>query len=548
MLALPVSAAFAQSFGGGGGNPVATLPQVNAPAPPPKVTVAVQQPNPQLQQLLATPVTPSAFQIQGIKSIPFAEVADRFKALVGHPTTVGQLIETANGITRMYQDAGYALSFCFVPAQSFENGVVKITAVEGYVGSVTISGDARNVEDKIRAIAAHIVADRPLKKSTFERYINVMSLLPGTQITANVAPPTMTDGATTLDLAVTRKRFTAGTGLNFNQPGIAGLLSASENGLLSLGEQLSVSALYPPGRDHQTYYTLGYSQPIGSDGLVARLDASHYDGQPDTPGLPSILKRTVKQDKVGGTVSYPILLSNTRSVVAGVSAYGSYNEDRYQNVDTGAEIRLRSQVRVLQAQIAYADTKPTQTQQATFNIGHGFNLLGASTDYQSPGNTPNPAPVDLNFTRFTGAFSQANSWPYQFGTAFNFAAQYSANTLPTPEQTTFGGQRFGLGYEPGEAGGDSGWGASFEINRSFAINYTYLTTLIPYVSYDMARVYLHRGTPVPAHLASVALGVRLTDKRFYTLDLSLGRAVGDAPAENSSRSPRVNAAFSYQLN
>lgn len=70
---------------------------------------------------------------------------------------------------------------------------------------------------------------------------------------------------------------------------------------------------------------------------------------------------------------------------------------------------------------------------------------------------------------------------------------------------------------------------------------------MPYIVYDMARVYLHSGTPVPRRLSSAGFGVRLTDSRFYNLDVSIAKPVGDAPIESASRSPRVNASFSYQL-
>jgi hemolysin activation/secretion protein len=48
-------------------------------------------------------------------------------------------------------------------------------------------------------------------------------------------------------------------------------------------------------------------------------------------------------------------------------------------------------------------------------------------------------------------------------------------------------------------------------------------------------------------LGSVALGVRFSDGRYYTLDLSLAKPVADVPVNSSSRSPRVNASYSYQL-
>lgn len=80
-----------------------------------------------------------------------------------------------------------------------------------------------------------------------------MGLLPGVKVAANVPPPQTTDGATTLELNVDRKPFDVSTGIDFNHPGVQGLLTATENTLTSLGEQLSVSALLLNGRDNVAY-------------------------------------------------------------------------------------------------------------------------------------------------------------------------------------------------------------------------------------------------------------------------------------------------------
>ena len=40
----------------------------------------------------------------------------------------------------------------------------------------------------------------------------------------------------------------------------------------------------------------------------------------------------------------------------------------------------------------------------------------------------------------------------------------------------------------------------------------------------------------------------VSDVRYYSLDLSVAKPIGDAPVESASRSPRINATFSYQLN
>jgi hemolysin activation/secretion protein len=104
------------------------------------------------------------------------------------------------------------------------------------------------------------------------------------------------------------------------------------------------------------------------------------------------------------------------------------------------------------------------------------------------------------------------------------------------------------GHQPGGPSGDSGWGAMFEVNRGLAPGFTYLRTFTPSIWFDMARVNLHAGTPSPSRLSSIAFGFRISNAKYYSLDLSVAKATGDVPVESASRSPRINATFSYPLN
>jgi hypothetical protein len=87
----------------------------------------------------------------------------------------------------------------------------------------------------------------------------------------------------------------------------------------------SVAALVPPGPNHQQYYSTSGAPPIGSNGLIAHIDASRYRGKPtDNPGLPGSIRRTVIQEKLGVSASYPLLLNNTRSLIGTVSVYAAH--------------------------------------------------------------------------------------------------------------------------------------------------------------------------------------------------------------------------------
>jgi hemolysin activation/secretion protein len=558
LLLAAVAAHAAQAQTGGqlarpalAGNPLDALPQVNAPQKPPAVTVDVQPQTPHIQELLARHLTPQTIEVEGVKAFPFDEVAQRFTQLVGKDVTIGELMEMANGVTALYKERGYALSFAFVPAQTFENGVVRITVVEGYAADIKIKGDPGTAEKRIRAIADRIRADRPLRQETFERYVNVLGLTPGVKIAATVAPPQTTDGATTLDLDVERKPFNIATGIDMNHPGVQGIVTATENGLLGQGETLGVSALLLKGRNDQTYFDVNGSLPIGTDGFTVKANASHYYGHPvDNPGLPSYVERTVINDKAGLSASYPFVLSNTRSLIGTVGAYASHDEDRYKNTITGAQLGQRSQVRVTTLQLDYTGVDTGTVRRASLNVAKAFDVLGASksADTNIPGViTTNPA--SLTFVRTGATVSQTNEWPFKIGTSIAATGQYSADSLPTSEQIAFGGQRFARGYQPGEVSGDSGWAASAEINRPFAIGLAFMKTFTPYVSIDTAHTYLHTAGAKPSRLASIGVGFRTSDAKYYSLDLSLAKPVGDAPVEgNGSRSPRVTATFSYQFN
>lgn len=531
-------------------NPLQTLPVAPAPVTRPTVSTSVQpQQNEQMQALLSRRVQVSRMDITGAHAMPSGDVTALFQHLTGKEVSVSDILAAANACSASYRQHGFALSFCFVPNQDFAAGIVKVVAVEGYVADVSITGDAGNYDQRIRRIAARMQRDRPLRQSTFERYVQILGTLPGITVTANVPAPTTTDGATRLELKVTRKRIDGSMAVDANHPGVQGLVTLTENGLSPLGEQLSLSALFPPGRGSQQFYASSWTQPFGSDGLTGKLDASRYRGDPDTnDGLPSNLSHRLRQDRLGLSLRAPLLLTNTRSLAATVSAYAADQTDSYRNNDNGATLALDTHSRVIAGDLDYRQSGGRSTSQLTFSIGHGIDAFGAYARTRSNVAGVASAPgSDVSFTRYGLGAAFATAWPHGIGTVFTATAQYSPDRLPSGEQIGFGGPRFGLAYDPGSATGDSGWGTAYELNKLFAPGYTWLKTLTPYLTVQFARVYLNQGQPLISKLGSVALGARLADTRHYSVDVSVAQPVGDKPIDAGSRQPRLNLAFSYRL-
>lgn len=252
--------------------------------------------------------------------------------MAGHDVTVAQLLQAASEVTKLYADRGYPLSFAFVPAQTFEGGVVRITVVEGYVARMRIEGKPGPLEERLRAISKHMMDERPLRRETFERVTGVLALQPGVQITATVQPPTTTDGASELVLDVKRQPYTIGTGIEYRSPGVRAVVTGTLNGLTPLGEQISVSTLQPRGRDDEKYYSATWAQPIGTDGLLAKLTWSHYRGRPENLPLEQLgyqSRYLTDAQRLGLSLSYPLLLSNTRSLTLTGTFYANEDMQRY---------------------------------------------------------------------------------------------------------------------------------------------------------------------------------------------------------------------------
>lgn len=533
------------------GNPLQTLPQAPLPKAEPKVgTIVAPQQNPEMAALLAVPLTPIRFEVSGVKSVPFEQVTGLFIPLIGRQITVADLLGAAETCTKLYRERGYALSFCYVPTQDFADGTVRVVAVEGYVAQVRIGGKPGKLERKIRAIAQRIIDDRPLRQSTFERYSQILGFLPGAKMTINVPAPTTTDGATSLDLNVGGKRYDATWALEFNHPGTQGLATLNLNALTSLAEQWSLAALYPDGRSNERFYSAGYSQLIGSDGWIGRVDGSRYRGVPvtQTP-LPAFLDHRVEQDRVAISARYPLLLRNERSLFISAGVYAADQSDRYFNTINGALLDQRSKTRVVTAGLDYAEAKKNHARQASISIARGLDTWGASADTVTNIDGVDVAGAsDVSFTRYNLGYAQSRTWREQrYAAVLRATAQYSRQRLPSSEQISFGGSRFALAYDPGETSGDRGWGAALELSRNFRPKAKWLKSVTPYLSVQHARVSLTEGRPPIDDLGSVALGLRLSDNKHFNVDFAYAKPTADIPLETDDRKPRWNLNFSYQL-
>ena len=532
------------------GNPVDALPQIERPPGATQPPPVVQAPTPEqlaLQARLAQRIVPQHFDVTGVHEMPFEEVSALLAPLSGKEISLGELVQQVDKITQLYRDRGYPLSFALVQNQTFANGLVVVTVVEGYIGTVRIEGDLGNAQDRLESLAEPLKAEKPLKQATLERVLNLMRTVPGVKFTPSLDLPRRADGATELVLAATRQPVSLTGGVADLGTGMQPLVNFATNSLTPLGEQVKLTASVPFNTDDVKYISGEVRVPLGNDGLAVKVDGYHYDARPKDEAIEYLgFNRRVKNDRIGIGVSYPFLLNNTRSLTGTLGVYAANSKDRYEAKNSDRWLQQDSQVRAANLEMRYIQVSESMTTDVTLGVAKGFDAAGAKKEISTNYGYSAVPVLDLDFTRYNLNAKQTFALPAQFGLTLSGAAQYSSNILPSSEQVSYGSWRYAMGYPQGEQSGDKGVGVSAEVNRRFGIGWEYLTNVQPYALIDYARTWYNNSGLQQLnqrHLSSVALGLRFTDDKYYLFDFNVAKPIGSATV-NNDRDLRFNANYS----
>lgn len=492
--------------------------------------------------MMSTKVNLKTVQIEGGTLYPLTELAENYKGLIGRQTSLADLIEATRNITRRYQQDGYLLSYAFLPQQSFDDGVARVVLVEGYVRDIQMQGDVGRVKDLIDKLAAKIQAERPLTRKTFERYTTLMTRIPGVTIQAQVPPPGTTDGATTLVAEASRKPFTSSLSTTEdNRNGTQALLGVSSNSQTSMGEQFSLSGLFPPGDDKEHYYRVDYNQFLNAEGAQLALSASRYRADPGTNvqldnGLE--LKPHRENDRYSVGFTFPLIAASNELLTAGSRLYAVNDKTRYNVVGYPLSVEERTDIRALAFESDWRKADARQLRILSGGVYQGLDSMGAKT---------NNSAIDLNFFRVRLSGVQSDKFFDNWQGVLSAALYWSDDTLPDSERAVFGGQNFGRGYPDDQASGDKGWGVAYEVNYSFNRDGNWVRILQPYVVLDRSRSWFNQ-LPVQANsLSSAAIGLRFGDAKYYNIALEAAKAMSDEALDTFNRRPRYSISFSYQL-
>ncbi len=434
-----------------------------------------------------------------------AELQSIFTSSLHKEISVADLQSLVQQISTYYRNAGYILSRAFLPPQEIKNGVVKVEVIEGFIGSVTVTGHPGGARRLIESYGQHIQASKPLKLSVMQREMLLANDLPGMSVKAVLVPSKTIPDAADLTLIVENKLLNAA--LEYNNYGtrylgpVQSSVSFAANSIFVGGDTTGMNATVTSKESEMQYYNLYHTEPLTSNGLNLTVGTSY------TATQPRFLLAPVEIVGMSASIYGGLIYSLIRSREQNVTLHAMAN---YQNVTSTilAAPLYQDRIRSLDLGGTY-DT--TDRWNGSDNLGldviHGFPILGAQMHAEQ--SRPEGR---AQYTRMTAFLSRLQQPFYKMISLYtSFSGQYSFQPLLATEQFSVGGPLYGRGYGPAEIVGDEGLAGKVELRLDTQPQKSFLQAIEYYVFYD-AGVIWNRDTfhnPSRLDLTSTGAGLRL---------------------------------------
>lgn len=456
---------------------------------------------------------------------------------LGKSYDLAGLQDVADKVSACYWAAGYPFARAFVPAQNMQGGALRLQIVEGRYGQVRIVG-AEKAQSAASYLAplksGEVITNAPLERATL-----LMSDLPGFWLQP-VMQPGEAEG--TGDLLLNLQPNVPVTGqvgadnMGNRYTGIyRARLDLQINSPLVAGDQINLNGVKSNG--HMTFGTLGYSLPVGGDGL--RLTASVAKSEYQLGDKFASANAHGTADVVSAGMSYALLRS------------------RDQNFNLSAQLQ---QKRMHDLKDGLDNRKNSAVLPITLSFDRRDDWLGGGVMYGSLGYVSGKLNLDTElaatdaetahtagyFSKWTLDVVRKQSLPDGLEGNVRLAGQMSNKNLDSSEKFGLGGAYGVRAYPTGEALGDRGWLVQAELRGQW-------DEFSPYAFVDAGAVKAVNQPWDPSatnlrKLMGSGVGVR-TSQGDWSVDASLAwRMQGGVPqSDTADRKPRMWVSLSYKL-
>lgn len=438
---------------------------------------------------------------------------------IGKRIPLSRIWEIAQEISRAYADNGYFLSYAYVPAQKITTGHVKIIAVEGYIGSITLDDAELQANSIFQQLTSRLLSRKPVRSRDVEGFLLRLNEMPGLSFRSVLSPSepgAAVPGAVGLELVrVKEKESHTSIGIdNYNSRFLGPhQVSVSHRRILLPMQATSVSASSAPRFDLVYSLTVDHRLPVSAD-WDAGFTVAYSRGDPAYTLKPQQIKSLSKNYIV--SANYKPLRSRRHNLGMNFSF-----DVRDTDSNTLGTALVRESIRTLRVGMDYDGFSPGGAfyNAAGVSVSKGLDIFSASNRGQlnlSRGLArPDYIKIAMNYTN---VFFMAQNWQL----VTDARLQHAPQPLHSSEQFGYGGRSIGRAYDSSEILGDNGFSGGLEL-RYFGLPISSGGwARMPYAFYDIGKVW-NEGANQPARktAASAGAGIRFNHVDGVSANLAL---------------------------
>jgi hemolysin activation/secretion protein len=443
----------------------------------------------------------------------------------GRNLTLNDLDDLADRITQAYRSHGYPLDSAYVPQQTVQDGVVRITVIEARYGKVTLQNNSAVANHVLNSTLSPLQSGQPVTDYTLERSLLLLTDIPGALV-GSVVSPGEAVGTSDLNVNVTSApRYTGTLGLDdygnsyTDRVRLTGTFDV--NGLFHQGDLLDFSGITSGGG--MDYGRLSYRYLLDGQGTTLGLAVS---------GLSYKLGNGLQDLHAHGTATtQSVNLSQPfiRNTAGNLYVQVEYDHKRlHDNIDIDD---VQTDRHSDSWTLTVAGDQRDATGVTNFNIsgtyGHLYldNFQTLFFDYFG-------ARTAGTYTKWDYSVSRLQQLNPTNALYFGFSGQLANKNLDTSEQFYLGGPNTVRGYDVGVVSGAEGNLATIEYRHDFTFS------MLPgpwqaSVFADSGHIQEYKDPFLPgtnsARLNSIGVGLHWSTSNEWVVSTSLAKPVGNTP-------------------
>ena len=481
--------------------------------------------------------------VDGVTTYEAETLRRVYAGALGREVTLADVYRIVDALTARYRNDGYILSQVIVPAQSVEDGAIRLQAIEGYIASVRVEGGSAAVNARIRRYAEKVRAVRPLTADALERYVLLVNDIPGVQARAVLMPASIR-GAADLVLLVSERR--AATGFSFDTRGSRAQGRQRMFGDVALhslfgGVSLTELRVVSTGNRELGYFAAAYDQLVGTEGTSIGVAASYVSSRPqELLFIPLELKTTSQAFTL--TVTQPLVRSRTRNLHARAALSAFNSKTTVFGVKDSADC-----LRAVRLGLTFdASDGLGGINLADLELSQGIPALGAS---DNGGRYLSRPTGRTDFRKAALYAARLQSLTPNWSVALVVNAQYALTDLLSPELFAAGGEQFGRGYDFAELLNDHGVAVKVDLGYRHTWTGRMPAMLMPYGFFDYGQAW--QRTRVPGldrtqSAASAGGGFRLSLGRQVSGFVEFAKPLTKVVGQEKNRKGRIYVGLSIQ--